>query len=130
MVGDPVGDFITRLKNAQHSGHARVAVPYSRLKHDIANALIDAGYVKSAVKKGKKVKKILEVELVYENERPILRDAKRVSKPSRRIYRGTRELKRSAASRGTTFLSTPKGILPVAKALDERVGGEVMFTLY
>ena len=62
MVNDPVGDFIIQLKNAGMVGKAKVVLPYSKLKHSVADKLVEAGYVTEAVKQGKKVKKTLSLK--------------------------------------------------------------------
>lgn len=128
MVGDPISNFIIQIKNASRAGHDKVAVPYSVLKEKIAEVLIKEGYAKSATKKGKKVRKILEVELSTNVlKRP--KEVKRISKSSRRIYKGVDDLKKYERIKGLTVISTPKGVLSVHDAIAQRVGGEVMFNI-
>ena len=87
MVGDTIGDFIIRLKNAGMVGKDTVSVPYSKLRHNIANKLVEAGYLSAADSKGKEVQsKTLEVTLRYENGIHRINGVKRISKPGRRLY--------------------------------------------
>lgn len=130
MVGDPIGDFITRLLNAGMVGHPRVEVPYSRLKHAIADALVAAGYLGSAKMRGKKVKKTLEVELLYVDKKPRIRGAKRVSKPGRRLYAPASGIRTIKFGTGALVLSTPAGILTGADAKKANVGGEQLFEIW
>jgi len=130
MVGDSIADFITRIKNAQARGKETVSAPYSKIKHDISEVLIKEGYVKSAVKKGKKIKKTLELELVYIDSHPRVEGVKRVSRPSRRVYMSAKELGKMGRRRGLLIVSTPKGIITSAEAFKANVGGEVLCTLW
>lgn len=130
MVGDPIGDFITRLMNAGRVRHAHVELPYSRLKHAIADALVAAGYLKSAKMRGKKVKKTLDVELSYVDNAPKIRGVKRVSKPGRRLYTGAGDIRTVKFGKGSLVLSTPSGIMMGADARRANVGGEELFEIW
>jgi len=131
MVGDPIGDFIIRLKNASAVKHESVSVPHSKVKMAIAELLEKKGYVKHVEKRGKKVRKTIYVDLAYnENGTPRITHAKRISKPGRRIYRGVDEVHRVRNGRGMLVLSTPKGIMSDEDARKERVGGEALFEVY
>lgn len=131
MVGDPVGDFIVRLTNAGAVRKDVVSVPYSRLKHAVADKLVEKGYVVSATKKGKKVKKTLDVELRYdENGKHYIRGVKRVSKPGRRVYSPVSEIHPVKFGKGSLILSTPQGILTGEEARANNTGGEQLFTIW
>ena len=130
MVGDPVGDFIIRIKNAGATGAPSLSVPYSQLKHAIAEKLVAEGYVKSVAKRGKKIKKVLDLELSYKEGRPRVSDVKRISKPGRRMYKKSNELYPIKFGKGATILSTPKGILTGEEAKKENVGGEELFHIW
>jgi small subunit ribosomal protein S8 len=131
MVGDPIGDFIIRLKNAATAGHASVSVPYSKMKMAVAEALRDAGFVKAVEKRGKKVRKTIHVDLLYTKDgKPRVTSVKRLSKPGRRIYRSVREIFPVRYGKGLLVLSTPNGILTDKEARKERVGGEALFEIY
>ena len=128
MVVDSISNFIIQIKNASRAGHDKVCVPYSILKEKIAEVLMKGGYVKSVTKKGKKIGKILELELPKTgSKRP--KDIKRISKSSRRIYRGVDDLKKYQKMKGLTVVSTPKGVLSVGDAVAQKVGGEVIFNI-
>lgn len=131
MVGDTVGDFIIRLKNAGMVGKNTVSVPYSKLRHSIANKLVEAGYLVSADTKGKEVQnKTLEVTLRYENGTHRITGVKRVSKPGRRLYTKVADLHPVKFGKGHMILSTPAGILTGEEAKEKKVGGETLFMIW
>jgi len=126
MVGDPIGDFLIRIKHAQERGHESVSAPYSRLKQNVADVLAREGFIKSAVKKGKKVKKQIEVDLLYTGGTPRIKGVKRISLPGKRVYAGAKEIARVGGRRGVIIVSTPRGVLTSKDALTQKVGGEVL----
>lgn len=131
MVNDPVADYIIQLKNAAMSGRTGVSVPYSKLLHSIARVLEKRGYVANVEKKGRKEKKTLEVSIVYsEDQSPRITDVRRMSKPSRRIYLGAKELRPVRNGKGALILSTPSGILADEEAREKNVGGEALFKIW
>ncbi|MBI5456779.1 30S ribosomal protein S8 [Candidatus Kaiserbacteria bacterium] len=131
MVTDPIGDFIVRLTNAGAVKKANVSVPFSNFKMAIAEKLKDAGFVKAVDKKGKKVKKTIDVSLKYdESGVHVIRGVKRVSKPGRRLYRGVNEIVSVRYGHGSLILSTPRGILTDKEARKEKVGGEALFEIW
>ncbi len=130
MVGDTIGDFIIRLKNAGAVGKKEVAIPYSKLKHAIADKLIAAGYIENAVLQGKKVQKTLSVTLKYEDGQHKIRGVKRISKPGRRLYTKVADIHRVKFGVGHLILSTPAGILTNEEAKAQNVGGEQLFIIW
>ena len=131
MVGDTIGDFIIRLKNAGMVGKDTVSVPYSKLRHNIANKLVEAGYLSAADSKGKEVQsKTLEVTLRYENGIHRINGVKRISKPGRRLYTKVAELHPVKFGKGHMILSTPAGILTNEEAVEKKVGGEQLFIIW
>lgn len=131
MVGDPVGDFIVRLTNAGAVHKDTVTVPYSRLKHAIADKLVERGFLASAKMQGKKVKKTLEVSLRYNQDgSSFIRGVKRISKPGRRLYIKSSEVYPVKFGKGAMLISTPKGILLGDEARKEKVGGEQLFIIW
>lgn len=131
MVNDPVGDFIIRLKNAGMVGKREVQVPYSKLKHAIADKLVESGFVGSAVKRGKKVAKTLEITLKYDARGTHeIRGVQRISKPGRRLYIGVQEIFPVKYGKGKRILSTPAGILTGEEAKEKNVGGEELFIIW
>ncbi len=130
MVSDSVGDFIIRLKNAGAVRKEAVSVPYSKFRHAVADTLVRTGYVKSATKRGKKVKKTLDVELLYSNGEHCIRGVQRVSKPGRRMYAGVEDIRPVKFGTGTLVLSTPTGVITGEEARKQRVGGEQLFIIW
>ena len=131
MVNDPVGDFIIRLTNAGAIKKATVSLPFSNFKMAIAEKLKDAGYLSAVEKKGKKVKKTLDVTLAYNAEgMPRIQGVKRVSKPGRRLYKSVHEITRVRYGHGNLILSTPSGIKTDTEARKEKVGGEALFEIW
>lgn len=131
MVNDPVGDFIVRLINGAAAKKAVVSVPFSNLKLAIAEKLKDANYVKGVEKKGKKVKKTLDVVLKYDEKgTPVIQGVKRVSKPGRRMYKSVHDIMPVRYGHGALILSTPKGIKTDKEARKENVGGEALFEIW
>ncbi len=131
MVGDTIGDFIIRLKNGGMVGKDTVSVPYSKLRHSIAQKLVDAGYIASADAQGKEVQsKTLEIKLRYENGAHRINGVKRVSKPGRRLYTKVADLHPVKFGKGHLILSTPAGILTNEEAKEKKVGGEQLFIIW
>ncbi|MFA7252872.1 MAG: 30S ribosomal protein S8 [Candidatus Paceibacterota bacterium] len=129
MVGDPIADFITRLKTAGKARKESVSLPYSKLKEAIAKVLVSEGYLKSLSDK-KKDKGILEVVLNYHDNESKIKEVQRISKSSRRVYKGFAEIHPARGGFVKTILSTPKGIMTDRQAVKEKVGGEVLFKIW
>ncbi|MBI5470586.1 30S ribosomal protein S8 [Candidatus Kaiserbacteria bacterium] len=130
MTNDPIGDFIIRLTNAGAINKPSVSVPFSNLKLAIAEKLKDAGYISSVEKKGKKVKKTLEIALLYGARGPRIQGVKRVSKPGRRMYKSVLEIVPVRYGKGNLILSTPAGIMTDKEAKSAKVGGEALFEIW
>lgn len=131
MVTDPVADLINRLVNGGAIKKESVSVPFSMFKAAIAEKLKEAGYVQAIEKKGKKVKKTLDVVLKYrENGTHVIQGVKRVSKPGRRLYKSVNEIVPVKYGHGDLILSTPKGIMTGKEARKEKVGGEALFEIW
>jgi small subunit ribosomal protein S8 len=131
MVNDPVSDLIIRLKNAGMVQKESVSLPYSKMKHAIADKLVEVGFVKSVSKHGKKVKKTLDVALQYDEDgNHAIRDVKRVSKPGRRVYTQVHDIYPVKFGSGKRILSTPAGILTGEEAREKNVGGEELFIIW
>jgi small subunit ribosomal protein S8 len=130
MVGDTIGDFIIRLKNAGAVGKKAVSVPHSKLRQAVADKLVAAGYIESAKMEGKKVQKTLAVVLKYENGKHRISGVKRVSKPGRRLYTKVADIHPVKFGQGHMILSTPAGILTNEEAKAKNVGGETLFIIW
>jgi small subunit ribosomal protein S8 len=130
---DPIADMLTRIRNASRARHAKVAVPWSRVKENITKVLVDEGYIKE-YKKAKALQgagEELIIQLKFDKEhRPIISGLKRISSPSRKVYVGAQEVPPVRKGLGINILSTPKGILVDRKAQRERVGGEIICSVW
>lgn len=126
MMTDPISDLLVRLQNASRVGHPTVTLPYSAMKQSIAQVLKKEGYVADANKKNN----TLILELVYKNGRPAINGVKRISKPSRRMYLGVRDVHQVKRGAGLLVLSTPAGVLAGKEARTKRVGGEALFEIW
>jgi len=131
--------MLTRITNAGRAGLEQTVVPYSKLKFEVANVLLKEGYIKSFSVKGKKVRKHLEVEIAYTESPSIglgtsktvrIEGMQRISKPSRRIYLGVRDIRPVKQGRGILVLSTPKGLLTGKEARKQQLGGEALFNIW
>jgi small subunit ribosomal protein S8 len=127
---DPIADMLTRIRNGSRARHASCEMPYSRMKHAIAEVLRDEGYIDSFEERGEGIHKILRVYLRYAPSGrlrdPILMGIKRVSKPGLRVYAGADEIPRVFGGLGTAILSTPQGVMSGTRARRLKVGGEVL----
>ncbi len=130
-MNDPIGDFIIRIKNAGSVKKASFTVPFSKVKLAIAELLSDKGYLGAVTKKTKGNSKYLNIELLYtENGKPRVSGVKRISKPSRRMYEGAKNIKRFRKGFGLSVFSTPKGIMADIDAKKSNIGGEFLFNIW
>ncbi len=130
MITDPVSDLIIQLKNAGEAGKDTVVFPYSKFRLAILETLHKEGYIKTITKKGKKVTKLLEVELLNVEGQSKIKGVQQISKLSKRVYQGTTDIRQVKYGHGAVILSTPKGILSGKDARKEKVGGEVLFKIW
>lgn len=132
MVNDSISDFIIQIKNAGAIKKAVISVPYSKLKFAVGKKLQEAGYVKSVTKHGKKTKKTVDVELLFNEKtgKARIEGVKRVSKPGCRVYTNVTGINPVKYGHGSLILSTPKGILTDKEARKEKVGGEALFKIW
>ncbi|TSC70263.1 MAG: small subunit ribosomal protein S8 [Parcubacteria group bacterium Gr01-1014_46] len=119
---DPISDMIVRIKNATDSKKESVVFPYSKLKLSILDCLQKEGYIKSFGKKGKKVVKFIDVGLSYEGKESRINGVKRVSKSSKRVYLGSKDVRKVKNGLGSLILSTPKGIMTDKMAREAKTG--------
>lgn len=127
---DSIADLIVRIKNASDSRKESVTVPHSKMKAAILDVLEREGFVQGISKKGKKIHKSIEVGLVYDEFGPRVKGVERISKLSKRIYSGSRDLKSVKQGHGLLILTTPKGIMTDMQARKEKVGGELLFKIW
>lgn len=123
--------LLTRIHNATMARKASLKVPYTRVDLAIAQELVKAGYLASVERKGRSVKKIIDLRLKYDEAgTPAITGIAIRSKPSQRVYRGYREIRNSKQGYGKYLLSTPLGILSDAEARKAKVGGELLFEIW
>jgi len=128
---DPIADMLIRIKNAQAVKKDAVSFGYSGVKWEIAQTLKSSGYIESVVRKGKRVKKLIEVKLLYDaNGVPRITHTRRISKLSKRVYRGYREIYSVRNGFGAAVYSTPKGLMTDKEARSKKVGGEILFEIW
>jgi small subunit ribosomal protein S8 len=127
---DSIGDMLTRIRNAQMARHQDVRVPFSGLRWRIAELLEKEGYIAQAKKQGwLKDRRVIEIELKYENGAPAITEIKRISKPGRRWYAGKSEMSSKRAGR-RLMVSTSKGIMTDKNARKAGLGGEILFEIW
>ena len=126
MVTDPIADMLTRLRNAGHARHRRVDMPISKLKTEIARLLKDNHYSHDFKVLDDGKHGVLRLYLKYYQDRPIIREIKRVSKPGLRKYVGVGEIPRVRNGLGMAILSTSKGVMTDRDARENKVGGELL----
>ncbi len=131
ILSDPLGDMLTRIRNAQRAAKHSVRTPASRLRANVLDVLRREGYIRGfeVVDTGPG-KKEISIELKYHNGEPVIREIRRVSKPGRRVYAGVKELPRVYNGLGIAILSTPRGVLSDAEAREQHVGGEILCTVF
>jgi small subunit ribosomal protein S8 len=131
MTTDPISNMIISMKNGAAVSKKSVVVPFSKLKHAIAMCLKDTGFIADVSKKTEEGNiPVLEITLAYTGGVSKIHDVKRLSKPSRRVYLGAKDLHSVKNGHGYTILSTPKGILSNLQARKELVGGEALFMIW
>lgn len=131
MMNDPLGDMLTRIRNAQMRGKSTVRTPASKLRAWVLDVLKNEGYIRGyeevTTTEGHKE---LEIGLKYHDGSPVIRELSRVSKPGRRVYTGAKEIPQVRQGLGVSIVSTPKGVMSDAAARTANVGGEVLCTVF
>ena len=130
MITDPVGDMLTRIRNALLIGRTEVDVPSSKIKVEIARILQTEGYIESYTVGEETPAPMIHITLKYygarRDRRPVITHLERVSKPGRRVYSPRQELPRVMSGMGIAIVTTPKGVMTAQQARREGVGGEVL----
>lgn len=130
-VNDPLGDMLTRIRNAQLRKKGKVSTPGSRLRAHVLDVLESEGYIRgySTTDHGNG-RTEFDIELKYFDGQPVIKQIERVSKPGRRVYSGVDSMPRVANGLGITIISTPKGVMADHSARENNVGGEVLCKVF
>jgi small subunit ribosomal protein S8 len=127
---DPLGDLLTRIRNAAMRNRPKVSSPSSRLRESVLEVLKSEGYIRGFSVTEREGRSELEIELKYFDGAPVIREIERVSKPGRRVYTSVKNLPRINNGLGVAVVSTPKGVMADHDARDANVGGEILFTVF
>jgi len=129
-LNDPLGDMITRIRNAHMRGRSTVTTPASRMRQRVLDVLVDEGYVRGYAEVEKSGKTEIEIQLKYHEGAPVITEISRVSKPGRRVYSSINDLGLVRNGLGISILSTSKGLMSDAAARAQKVGGEILCKVY
>ncbi len=131
-ITDPISDMLTRIRNGCIARMDSVSIPYSKLKTEIARILEEEGYIRSyEIRKDENIGGIIKIYLKYnKDKKSTIAGLKRISKPGLRVYARKDEIPRVLGGLGTVIISTPKGVLTGEGAKKQRVGGEVICSIW
>ena len=130
-MNDPIGDLLSRIRNAQMRKKSKVSTPGSRLRANLLDVLKTEGYIRGyTTVEHKDGRSEFEIELKYFDGAPVIREIERISKPGRRVYVSVKTLPRVNNGLGISILSTPKGVMADHDARDANVGGEIICTVF
>ena len=129
-MNDPLGDLLTRIRNAQLRNKSKVTSPNSRLRISVLDVLKSEGYIRGYAEVEREGRSEVEIELKYFDGTPVIREIERVSKPGRRVYVSVKNLPRINNGLGVAIVSTPKGVMADHAARDANVGGEILCTVF
>lgn len=128
---DPIADMLTRIRNGLRARHARVDMPTSKIKVELARILKDEGYIANFKVVEEEKKKVLRVVLRYTPDGDsVISNLSRISRPGRRVYVGSQEIPRVLGGMGVNILTTPRGLMTGKSARKAGVGGEVLCEIY
>ncbi len=130
QMNDPLGDLLTRIRNAQRRGRTSVSSPSSKLRAHVLEVLQREGYIRGFTEIEKEGRRELDIELKYYDGSPVISEIRRISKPGRRVYASVKNLPRVMNGLGVSILSTPKGVMSDSEARDQNVGGEVLCRVF
>jgi small subunit ribosomal protein S8 len=130
-MSDPLGDMLTRIRNAQMRSRPKVSTPASKLRVRVLAVLQEEGYIRGFARVDyNDGKSEIEIELKYFDGQPVIRQIKRISSPGRRVYSSVKDIPTIANGLGVAILSTPKGVMSDSQARRENVGGEVLCSIF
>lgn len=131
VMTDPLGDMLTRIRNAQMRSKVKVSTPASKLRQRVLDVLAAEGYIRGyTTVEFEGGKSELEIELKYFDGEPVIREIQRVSKPGRRVYASVKNIPRVNNGLGISIVSTPKGVMADHDARENNVGGEVLCRVF
>ncbi|RCS24088.1 30S ribosomal protein S8 [Phyllobacterium salinisoli] len=130
-MSDPLGDMLTRIRNAIGRKKSRVLTPASKLRARVLDVLQSEGYIRGySQTEFENGKSEIEIELKYYEGAPVIREITRVSKPGRRVYVSVKSIPQVANGLGISILSTPKGVMADHEAREQNVGGELLCRIF
>ena len=127
---DPISDMISRIKNAQSRGHAKVSFGSSKLKRAICEVLLDEGFIKKSEVTGDLPKQEIEITLKYFEDKPVIKEFNRESKPGLRKYFSSQDIPAIKGGLGIGILTTSKGVLTDKQDKTQNIGGELICTIF
>jgi small subunit ribosomal protein S8 len=131
MMTDPIADFLTRIRNANRARKDWADAPWSKLKEGVARVLVEEGFLRDVQLAENGGHKTLRIGLKYDEfRRPVMTDIRRVSRPSLRVYVGSRDIPVIRKGLGVAVLSTPSGVVADRVAREAKVGGEVICSVW
>ena len=129
-ISDPVGDMLTRIRNAQMRGSSKVTTPSSKMRLRVLDVLQTEGYIRGFAEIEKDGHREIEIELKYYDGTPVIQEIKRISKPGRRVYSSVGDIPLVRNGLGISILSTSKGVMSDNVARNENVGGEIICRVF
>jgi small subunit ribosomal protein S8 len=129
-MNDPLGDLLSRIRNAQMRNKSKVSSPNSKLRESVLEVLKSEGYIRGYAVVEREGYAEIEIELKYFEGEPVIREIERISKPGRRVYTSVKNLPRINNGLGVAIVSTPKGVMADHDARDANVGGEILCTVF
>jgi small subunit ribosomal protein S8 len=130
-MSDPIGDMLTRIRNALGRKKSKLTTPASKLRARVLDVLQAEGYIRGYTQTDfDNGKSEIEIELKYYEGAPVIRELTRVSKPGRRVYVSVKSIPQVANGLGISILSTPKGVMADHQAREQNVGGELLCRIF
>lgn len=130
QLNDPLGDMLTRIRNASMRGKSTVRTPASKIRKWVLDVLQAEGYIRAYEEVTTDGHAEFDISLKYFDGRPVIRELRRISTPGRRVYSGVKEIPQVRQGLGVTIVSTPRGVMSDAQARSANVGGEVLCTVF
>lgn len=130
-LSDPIADMLTKIRNANMAKLEKVDIYTSKVKLEITKILKNEGYIKTFKKINQEGKNSIRIFLKYfDNEQPVINGLTRISKPGRRVYSGYKEMPRVYNGYGAVIISTSEGVITGKKAVEKKIGGEIICNIW